>query len=120
MYRSARIFLFPTRADVWGVVANEACAAGLPVLVTPHAGVAGELVVDGKNGFVRELDIDSWTDCALRLLQHPARCAAFGRHSELLVEPYHFDAAARGMAEAALAALAPRQQQFQAAVRRPV
>src|SRR5690606_35080851 len=33
LYRSARMFLFPTEIDVWGVVANEACAAGLPVIV---------------------------------------------------------------------------------------
>ncbi len=119
LYQSARLFLFPTRADVWGVVANEACAAGLPVIVSPHAGVAGELVVDGKNGFVRELDLDQWTACALKLLQHPARCAAFGRHSELLVEPYHFDAAARGIAEATDAALTTAAKNPQAVVRRP-
>ena len=119
LYRSARIFLFPTHADVWGVVANEACAAGLPVIVTPHAGVVGELVIDGKNGFVRELNIDEWVACALRLLQHPARCAGFGRHSELLVEPYHFDAAAKGIADATLAALARTAKNNQAVVSRP-
>lgn len=119
LYQSARVFLFPTRADVWGVVANEACAAGLPVIVTPQAGVAGELIIDGKNGYVRELNIDDWTACALRLLQHPARCTAFGRHAQLLVEAYHFDAAARGIAEAARAALTPPRSLTQAAVRRP-
>jgi hypothetical protein len=81
--------------------------------------VAGELVIDGKNGFVRELNVDEWTACALKLLQHPARCAAFGRHSELLVEPYHFDAAARGIAEAAFAAQTRPAKNTQAAVRRP-
>ena len=99
LYQSAKIFLFPTKADVWGVVANEACAAGMPVLVTPHAGVSGELIIEGKNGFVRELDIDAWTSCAIRLLQNERRRAAFGRHSELLVKPYHFDAAANGIVE---------------------
>lgn len=119
LYQSARIFLFPTRADVWGVVANEACAAGLPVIVSPQAGVAGELVIDGKNGYVRELNVDEWTTCALRLLQHPARCAAFGQHSALLVHAYDFDAAAQGIAEAALSALRSPPASAQAAVRRP-
>ncbi|MFM8467142.1 MAG: glycosyltransferase family 4 protein [Oxalobacteraceae bacterium] len=122
LYQSARIFLFPTRADVWGVVANEACAAGLPVIVTPQAGVAGELIIDGKNGYVRALNIDDWTACALRLLQHPARCAAFGRHAELLVSTYHVDAAAHGIAEAVRAALrplTPPRALAQAAVKRP-
>src|SRR5947209_7444478 len=68
LYRSARLFLFPTHADVWGVVANEACAAGLPVIVSPHAGVAGELVLDGENGFVCALDVKLWTERAASLL----------------------------------------------------
>ncbi len=127
LYQSARVFLFPTRGDVWGVVANEACAAGLPVLVTPHAGVAGELIIDGRNGYVCELDIGVWTERALKLLQHPARSAAFGRHAELLVQPYHAEAAARGIAEAAGAAFQANQRRqrrreprTQAEVSRPV
>ena len=62
LYKSAKLFLFPTKADVWGVVANEACAAGLPVMITPYAGAAGELIIDEKNGFIRELDADAWAD----------------------------------------------------------
>ncbi|MDB5729639.1 MAG: glycosyltransferase family 4 protein, partial [Noviherbaspirillum sp.] len=72
LYRSAMIFLFPTLADVWGVVANEACAAGLPVLVSPHAGVADELVIDGENGFVCPLDVNLWAERAELLLTQPA------------------------------------------------
>ena len=104
LYRSAKIFLFPTRADVWGVVANEACAAGLPMIVSPHAGVAGELVVDGRNGYVRPLDIQAWTDCALDLLENPDRWRAMGERSLLLVKPYCFASAAEGIIDAAKAA----------------
>ena len=104
LYRSAKIFLFPTRADVWGVVANEACAAGLPVIVSPHAGVVGELVVDEHNGYVRPLDIQAWTDCALDLLENSHRLRAMGERSLLLVKPYSFDSAAEGIIDAAKAA----------------
>ena len=104
LYRSAKIFLFPTRADVWGVVANEACAAGLPVIVSPHAGVVGELVVDEHNGYVRPLDIQAWTDCALDLLENSHRLRAMGERSLLLVRPYSFDSAAEGIVDAAKAA----------------
>lgn len=100
LYHSAKIFLFPTVADVWGVVANEACAAGLPVLVTPHAGVAGELVVDGQNGYVCELDAGLWAERAHRLLTQPALLQEFSRQSRLLVDRYSFDAAANGLANA--------------------
>ena len=118
LYRSAKIFLFPTRADVWGVVANEACAAGLPVLVSPYAGVVGELVVDEHNGYVRPLDIQAWTDCALKLLENSDRLQAMGERSLLLVKPYSFESAAEGIIDAAKAA-----HDFSAdyaSVRRPV
>lgn len=109
LYKSARIFLFPTSADVWGVVANEACAAGLPVIVSPHAGVAGELIVDGQNGYVCELDVERWAEHAAGLLSDPGRLAAFSRRSLALVREYTFDNAADGLVQACKHALARGQ-----------
>ncbi len=105
LYRSARIFLFPTLADVWGVVANEACAAGLPVIVSPHAGVADELVTDGYNGFVRALDAAAWAEAATRLLLDDTLRMAYGQRSLLKVAPYAFEQAAQGIIDACKAAL---------------
>ena len=99
-YANARIFLFPTEADVWGVVANEACATGLPVIVTPYAGVAGELVVDGSNGYVRDLDLAAWTEAAVDLLTDEAKYQRFSQSSLALVAEYTFDNAALGLANA--------------------
>ncbi len=100
LYQSARVFLFPTQGDVWGVVANEACAAGLPVIVTPEAGVAGELVIDDRNGYVRRRDLTLWADCAQRLLTDAALWQSFSEHSLQRVARYHFDSAAQGVLEA--------------------
>lgn len=111
LYRSAQVFLFPTHADVWGVVANEACAAGLPVIVSPYAGVAGELVIDGENGYVCELDATVWAERAARLLSEPALRERFSRRSLALVQEYSFANAATGLVDAcrlALAAESPR------------
>lgn len=110
LYRSARVFLFPTHADVWGIVANEACAAGLPVLVTPHAGVAGELVVDGRNGYVRDLQVQAWADGAQRLLDDEALWQSFSDQSLARVRRYDFDSAAAGIVDACACALAAAQQ----------
>ena len=100
-FGSARLFLFPTSWDPWGVVANEACMAGLPTIISPHAGAAGELIVDGKNGYVRELEASRWAAACVELLADPSRYAAFAREAIRRVEPYSFENAALGLAAAA-------------------
>lgn len=105
LYQSARLFLFPTHMDVWGIVANEACAAGLPVLVSPHAGAAGELVVDGRNGYVRELRVPLWADCAQRLLTDGTLWQSFSDDGLRRVRGYDFDSAAQGIVDACACAL---------------
>lgn len=102
LYQSARVFLFPTKLDTWGVVVNEACAAGLPVILTPHAGTAGELVHDGENGFVRELDLEQWSKAAATLLSDDAMYARFSARSMQLVSRYSFVDAAEGWVSAAV------------------
>jgi glycosyltransferase involved in cell wall biosynthesis len=43
VYRSGDVLIFPTREDVWGLVANEAILSGVPVLCSKYAGCAPEL-----------------------------------------------------------------------------
>jgi glycosyltransferase involved in cell wall biosynthesis len=43
VYRSADVMVFPTKEDVWGLVANEAVLSGIPVLCSKYAGCAQEL-----------------------------------------------------------------------------
>jgi len=99
-YKSARIFLFPTQWDPWGVVVNEACASGLPIITSPHGGIAGELVRDRENGFICELDVMQWADRAATLLTQTAIWEGFSRRSLALVSDYTYDNAAKGLAEA--------------------
>jgi len=106
LYASARIFLFPTSRDSWGVVANEACAAGLPVIVTPFAGAVGEILQDGVNAFVRNPDVEEWAVAVQRLLTDGHLYEEFSRNSLRLVAGHNYDAAAAGVIDASLAALA--------------
>lgn len=103
-YGASRIFLFPTRWDPWGVVVNEACAAGVPVLVSKAAGAANELVRDGENGFVLPLDREQWTDAAVRLLSDISLYAAMSSHCCKRVREYNHENASMGIAEAVRAA----------------
>ncbi len=51
-YADADILFFPTLLDEWGLVVNEAMAAGLPVLGSIYSQAVEELVQDGGNGWV--------------------------------------------------------------------
>lgn len=52
VYEECGIFVFPTLADEWGLVINEAMASGLPVLGSVYSQAVEELVEDGVNGWV--------------------------------------------------------------------
>jgi glycosyltransferase involved in cell wall biosynthesis len=51
-YERAGILVFPTWADTWGVVVNEAMASGLPVLGSVYGQAVEELVTEGKTGWL--------------------------------------------------------------------
>ena len=100
LYGSARILLFPTLWDPWGVVANEACAAGLPVLISEHAGSANELVRNSENGYVLPLNEESWVDAAVLLLTDEHLYNSMAVRGRDLVSEYSYENAALGIAKA--------------------
>lgn len=71
-YAQAGILVFPTRADEWGLVVNEALAAGVPVLGSVHAQAVQELVGDGVEGWLFDPESPADFDRALaRALETP-------------------------------------------------
>ena len=54
LYTIADLMVFPTLGEPWGIVVNEAMACGLPVLCSPRAGCAEELVITGKTGWLAD------------------------------------------------------------------
>jgi glycosyltransferase involved in cell wall biosynthesis len=50
LYFGASFFIFPTRAECYGIVICEANAFGLPVITTNQGGVS-TIIQDGKNGY---------------------------------------------------------------------
>lgn len=49
-YKSADLFVLPTREDIWGLVINEALAYSLPVITTNHCVAGVELIKNDENG----------------------------------------------------------------------
>ena len=56
IYKKSTIFVFPTLADEWGIVVNEAMASGLPVLGSIYSQSVEELVEEGSTGWLFRTD----------------------------------------------------------------
>lgn len=66
----------------------EACASGLPVVSTRHAGIP-EVVIDGETGFlVAERDVESMADKMERLVVDPTLASKLGRAGRQRVEEH--------------------------------
>ena len=59
-FAQAKLCLFPTLEDTWGLVANEALAAGCWVITTDKAGCADDLIIRGQSGLVLPLVAKDW------------------------------------------------------------
>ena len=51
-YTKADLLVFPTLADEWGVVVNEAMATGLPVLGSCYSQAVEEMVMENETGWI--------------------------------------------------------------------
>lgn len=56
LYKTSDVYIFPTLADEWGVVVNEAMASGLPILGSTYSQAIEELVNHEENGWVFKPD----------------------------------------------------------------
>lgn len=65
IYGQAGVLVFPTLADEWGLVVNEALAAGLPILGSLYSQAVEELVREGETGWTFHPDRPSEVEGAL-------------------------------------------------------
>ena len=81
-YAEVDILAFPTLLDEWGLVVNEAMAAGLPVMGSLYAQAVTELVEDGITGWIFDPTNDASAHRALdRLHSVPAQKLAAMREA---------------------------------------
>lgn len=96
-YSKAKILLLPTSRDCWGVVINEAMISGLPVITTDRTAAAGELVIDGKNGFILPMDSELWTEKIVTLLDNEELLEEYSRNAKATVRNFNFERASEGI-----------------------
>jgi glycosyltransferase involved in cell wall biosynthesis len=109
----AGTFVLASTEEQWGLVVNEAMAAGLPVLVSRRCGCAPELVREGENGFSFDPD-DAGALAGLmeRVAANAETRAVMGRASRRIVSDWGPERFGRNLWKAAEAAMAmPRPRQ---------
>jgi glycosyltransferase involved in cell wall biosynthesis len=82
-FMGADIFMFCTRYDGWGVVVNEAIAAGLPVIVSDACG-SSELIQDQGGYVCRSEDVPSFTNSLVHLVNDSSARASMAHHHSVL------------------------------------
>jgi N-acetyl-alpha-D-glucosaminyl L-malate synthase BshA len=74
----ADLFLLPSESESFGLAALEALSCKVPVIASASGGLP-EVIVDGRNGFLRPVgDVDGMARAALALLKDEPKRAAFG------------------------------------------
>lgn len=88
-YMAADIFVFPTRADAWGLVINEAMAVGLPIITTYECGAGSEMINEGQNGLLYRAE-DTWklTEYLVRLMQAEQTRKEMGENALKFIKKY--------------------------------
>lgn len=108
-YAAADALVLPSDSrETWGLVVNEAMAAGLPVVVSDAAGCSVDLVRPGENGFTYPCgDVTALGDCltSVAALGTTGR-REFGRRSREIVKAFGIDVAVRATEDAVRAVCA--------------
>jgi glycosyltransferase involved in cell wall biosynthesis len=102
LYGLSEAFILPSWSETWGLVVNEAMAAGLPVVVSMNAGCVHELVQNGSNGYTFDpRDVGQLARLMSGLAENSQRRKEMGRCSEKIISEWGFSRFAEGMLSAA-------------------
>ena len=76
------VFVLPSRHDGWGVVINQALAAGLPIIASSAVGAALDFVENGVNGMlVAPNDVNSLYHAMETIASKPEIAREWGQRS---------------------------------------
>jgi glycosyltransferase involved in cell wall biosynthesis len=101
-YRLADVFILASTSEQWGLVVNEAMAAGLPVMVSERCGSAADLVRHGENGFVFDpYDEDAISNLMLAVSSGTCDLAQMGRKSREIISGWTTETFAENLSKAA-------------------
>jgi len=87
IYRSADVFVLPSREEGMPAALLEAMATGLPAVCTQGA---GEAVLHGETGLLAAIDdSDALADALTQMIADPIRWETMGRAGRARIESYY-------------------------------
>jgi len=105
-YGLAGAFVHASTREQWGLVVNEAMAAGLPVIVSERCGCAPDLVEEGRNGFTFDpYDPAALAELMERVAHGDVDREEMGAASQEIIGDWGPERFATGLRQAAEAAL---------------
>lgn len=114
-YGLASCLVLPSVSETWGLVVNEAMAAGLPVLVSYRCGCVPELVRAGVNGYVCDpFDIDGMARLLGVVSSDTVDAGKMGEASSQIVALYTPETWAQSLADCIERTVAWKQAQVKA------
>lgn len=110
----ATAFVHASTTEQWGLVVNEAMAAGLPVIVSDRCGCAPDLVSSGDNGYLIDpFDCEQMASQLLRVGQDsPNELASMAERSRARIAEWSPARFGRGVSEAVNFAASNAPQQW--------
>jgi glycosyltransferase involved in cell wall biosynthesis len=100
-YGLADAFVHASTVEQWGLVVNEAMAAGSPVIVSRACGCADELIVPGKNGFTFDpLDPSELAGLLLHVASDSCDRRTLAREGRAIIAEWSPDRFATGLLKA--------------------
>jgi glycosyltransferase involved in cell wall biosynthesis len=98
LFDLADVFCLPSVHEPWGLIVNEAMAAGRAVVVSDEVGCAADLVVDGETGFVHKArDVRALAEALRRVTGEPGLAARLGAAGAARIASWDYEADVRGL-----------------------
>ena len=104
-FQLADVFVLPSRHEPWGLIVNEAMAAGCAVIVSTDVGSHADLITDGVEGCIFAVgNVPALTDALHRVFASPDTAERMGRCAYRRIGKWTFEEDIQGL-RAALAAV---------------
>jgi glycosyltransferase involved in cell wall biosynthesis len=104
----ADVFVLPSYSEPWGLVANEAMACSMPVILAETCGSAIDLIQEGLNGFqCNPYSIDDMAAKMKYFVENPSKITEFGGKSYQIIQQFSPQNVAQQMYDGCVSVLNP-------------